>query len=87
MIRRDPLPSHPVRLERRRPHRRRLLDLIERFQGVGIAVLGDFMLDEFVYGEIARVSREAPVLILEHRESRFAPGGAGTPELVLPSAG
>ncbi|PYT08399.1 MAG: sugar kinase [Acidobacteria bacterium] len=77
MIRRDPLPSHPVRLERRRPHRRRLLDLIERFQGVGIAVLGDFMLDEFVYGEIARVSREAPVLILEHRESRFAPGGAG----------
>ena len=36
---------------------------------------GDFVADEFQYGEITRVSREAPVLILRHRETHFVPGG------------
>ena len=49
--------------------------LLPRIDGIPIIVLGDFVLDEFAYGDIARVSREAPVLILEYRESRFAPGG------------
>jgi len=39
-------------------------------------VVGDFVLDEFVSGEISRVSREAPVLILRHRCSEAYPGGA-----------
>ncbi len=34
------------------------------------------MLDEFVMGEISRVSREAPVLILKYVDSQFCPGGA-----------
>jgi len=38
-------------------------------------VLGDLVADEFVFGEIARVSREAPVLILKHRERMLVPGG------------
>ena len=38
------------------------------FPKVTITVLGDLVADEFVYGEISRVSREAPVLILKHRE-------------------
>jgi rfaE bifunctional protein kinase chain/domain len=59
-----------------RPRPGRLLDLISAFEGKTAAVLGDLVLDEFVYGEIARVSREAPVLILDHRVSRLAPGGA-----------
>jgi rfaE bifunctional protein kinase chain/domain len=58
------------------PGKRRLLELIERFVDIPVAVLGDLVLDEFIYGEIARVSREAPVLILDHRESRISPGGA-----------
>jgi bifunctional ADP-heptose synthase (sugar kinase/adenylyltransferase) len=33
--------------------------------------------DEFVYGRIARVSREAPVLILEYDATEIVPGGAG----------
>jgi len=40
-------------------------------------VVGDMVLDEFVSGEISRVSREAPVLILRHRKSEAYPGGAG----------
>jgi rfaE bifunctional protein kinase chain/domain len=39
-------------------------------------VLGDLVADEFVFGEISRVSREAPVLILKHRERIIVPGGA-----------
>ena len=41
-----------------------------------ICVLGDLVVDEFVSGEISRVSREAPVLILRHRRSEIYPGGA-----------
>ena len=51
------------------------LDLLGRFRGCPIAVYGDLVADEFVYGEISRISREAPVLILRHKESRIVPGG------------
>ncbi len=53
----------------------RLLDLVEAFPRQTVVVLGDFVADEFVFGEIARVSREAPVLILRHRQSELVPGG------------
>jgi rfaE bifunctional protein kinase chain/domain len=56
--------------------RGRLLQLIEKFSGCPIAVYGDLVADEFVYGEISRISREAPVLILKYKESRIVPGGA-----------
>src|SRR6202162_845100 len=53
----------------------RLQKIIEAFPKVTITVLGDLVADEFVYGEISRVSREAPVLILKHRERTMVPGG------------
>ncbi len=52
-----------------------LLSLIERFPQQHIVLLGDLVADEFIYGEIARVSREAPVLILKERERHIVPGG------------
>ena len=52
-----------------------LLSLIERFAQQEIIVMGDLVADEFIHGEIARVSREAPVLILRQREKRTLPGG------------
>ena len=54
----------------------RLLDIVAAFSRQTICVLGDMVLDEFVSGEISRVSREAPVLILRHRRSEVYPGGA-----------
>ena len=51
-------------------------EILDSFPRVSIAVLGDFMLDEFLMGEISRVSREAPVLILKYVDSQFCPGGA-----------
>jgi len=53
----------------------RLRKIIEGFPKVTITVLGDLVADEFVFGEISRVSREAPVLILKHRERTVMPGG------------
>src|SRR4029450_334427 len=54
-----------------------LLRLIAACRGKRIVVFGDLIADEFVYGRIARVSREAPVLILEYDATEIVPGGAG----------
>ena len=41
-----------------------LLSLIARFRQCRVLIVGDLIADEFIYGELHRVSREAPVLIL-----------------------
>ena len=43
-----------------------------------MVVAGDFMADEYVYGETERISREAPVLIVRYERSELQPGGAAT---------
>jgi rfaE bifunctional protein kinase chain/domain len=53
----------------------RLRRIVEAFPKITITVLGDLVADEFLFGEISRVSREAPVLILKHRERTVLPGG------------
>jgi rfaE bifunctional protein kinase chain/domain len=57
--------------------RERFLELIDRFTASRVVVFGDLIADEFVYGRVARVSREAPVLILEYDSTEILPGGAG----------
>ena len=57
--------------------RDRLLSLVDDFAGIRVAVFGDLLVDEFIYGQISRVSREAPVLILEYDSTEIVPGGAG----------
>lgn len=54
------------------PH---LIDVLGKFSAVRALVIGDLGLDEFLTGEVERVSREAPVLILRHEETRQVPGG------------
>jgi D-glycero-beta-D-manno-heptose-7-phosphate kinase len=54
-----------------------LAEFVEAFSSKTIVLLGDLVADEFQYGDISRVSREAPVLILRHRETQFVPGGGG----------
>lgn len=62
-------------------------DLLREMQGLRILVVGDLLADEYVYGETARVSREAPVLILRRLGSRVIPGGAGNAVLNVKSLG
>ena len=54
-----------------------LTALIDAFEGRTVAVIGDVVADEFVYGRVARVSREAPVLILEYDSTEIVPGAGG----------
>jgi rfaE bifunctional protein kinase chain/domain len=55
----------------------RLLALIDGFSNRRVLVVGDLIADEFIYGEVARVSREAPVLILKYNTTEMVAGGAG----------
>lgn len=54
-----------------------LAALVDRFRDRRVVVIGDLIADEFVYGRVTRVSREAPVLILGYDSTTMAPGGAG----------
>jgi len=54
----------------------KLSSLLDKFAGKKIIVLGDSMLDKYIWGEVSRISPEAPVQVIDvHRES-FSPGGA-----------
>src|SRR5918999_2497992 len=61
--------------------------LARSFAGRRVVVLGDLVADQFVYGEISRVSREAPVLILRHERTETVPGGAANCAANLASLG
>jgi rfaE bifunctional protein kinase chain/domain len=64
-----------------------LLSIVDRFAQKKIAVWGDFILDEYLYGHTRRISREAPVLILSYESREFALGGAGNSILNIKSLG
>jgi D-glycero-beta-D-manno-heptose-7-phosphate kinase len=61
--------------------------IVQAFSELSITVLADLVADEFVFGEIARVSREAPVLILKHRERTVVPGGGANAIMNLAALG
>ena len=65
----------------------RLVDLVEQFDRQTILIVGDFVADEFTFGEISRVSREAPVLILRQRHTETLPGGGANAANNLVSLG
>ena len=54
----------------------KLTDLVRKLGEAKILVVGDLALDEMVYGDTERISREAPVLILQHTHTKFILGGA-----------
>jgi D-beta-D-heptose 7-phosphate kinase/D-beta-D-heptose 1-phosphate adenosyltransferase len=55
----------------------RLEGLLEEFRRVRLLVLGDLVLDEYVWGEVERVSPEAPVPVVHVRDETVVLGGAG----------
>lgn len=65
----------------------RLRELLGAFEGRRVLVVGDLIADEYVYGETARLSREAPVMILRHAGRRVIAGGAGNAVLNLRALG
>ncbi|MEP6719238.1 MAG: PfkB family carbohydrate kinase [bacterium] len=65
----------------------RLISIVRRFGDRRILVIGDLIADQFVYGAIDRVSREAPVFILRHEHTETLPGGAANCAMNLASLG
>ena len=57
------------------PSQERLLAVVAAFQGRRIAVVADLVMDEFLNGRVERISREAPVLILQYEGSDLRLGG------------
>jgi rfaE bifunctional protein kinase chain/domain len=64
-----------------------LAGFIPRFVERKVVVVGDLLADQFQYGEISRVSREAPVLILRHERTETVPGGAANCAVNLAALG
>lgn len=58
-------------------NRERARQIVDRFAGRHLLVIGDLMLDEFIWGEVRRISPEAPVPVVEVRRESLHLGGAG----------
>ncbi|MHC4715826.1 MAG: D-glycero-beta-D-manno-heptose 1-phosphate adenylyltransferase [Planctomycetota bacterium] len=56
----------------------RLIDCVERLARPRIALVGDFLLDRYLYGDSERISPEAPVPVLRVVDRESRPGGAGS---------
>src|SRR3989338_7975280 len=54
----------------------KLIKIIEQFKSKKILVIGDVMLDKYIWGEVARISPEAPVQIVNVVKEEYVPGGA-----------
>ncbi len=54
----------------------RLHDLLRQFERKRVLVVGDCMLDEYIWGRVDRISPEAPVMVVEQVETTYAAGGA-----------
>src|SRR5262249_56762853 len=64
-----------------------LIDLVHRLGQPRVLVVGDLMLDRYIYGDAERISQEAPVLLLraDQREERL--GGASSVAMMLAALG
>lgn len=65
----------------------RLDALLESFRSKRIAVVGDFLLDEYIIGSTSRVSREAPIAVVDYQQTVRHPGGASNAAQNVTAAG
>ncbi|MCB1171704.1 MAG: D-glycero-beta-D-manno-heptose-7-phosphate kinase [Leptospiraceae bacterium] len=65
----------------------RIEQLLQEFHRRPIIVLGDFMIDEYIFGQVERISPEAPVPVVEQKRVERIPGGAGNVVCNLRSLG
>jgi rfaE bifunctional protein kinase chain/domain len=66
---------------------KRLTEIVRSFADRRLLVIGDAIADQFLYGNISRVSREAPVFILKHEQTQTVPGGAANCAMNLAALG
>ncbi|MBU4561408.1 D-glycero-beta-D-manno-heptose-7-phosphate kinase [bacterium] len=56
--------------------RKRLVEIVNRFDKAKVLVIGDVMMDEYIWGDVSRISPEAPVPVVKVMKETFIPGGA-----------
>ena len=64
-----------------------LVEIVRSFADRRMLIIGDTIADQFLYGNISRVSREAPVFILRHEQTQTVPGGAANCAMNLAALG
>jgi D-glycero-beta-D-manno-heptose-7-phosphate kinase len=64
-----------------------LLDLLDRIGGAPVLVVGDLYLDSYIFGRPSRISREAPIMVLNEERQEERPGGGAAPALALAELG
>ncbi|HJP13581.1 MAG TPA: bifunctional ADP-heptose synthase [Nitrospinota bacterium] len=64
-----------------------LREYVERFPSLRVAVVGDYIADEFIHGDTSRISREAPVIVLDFNSREILPGGGGNAAMNAASLG
>jgi D-beta-D-heptose 7-phosphate kinase/D-beta-D-heptose 1-phosphate adenosyltransferase len=73
---------NPIPLKSKKHNQRKykmnneLIKTLENFKGKNILVVGDIMLDKYIFGKVDRISPEAPVQVLEVEKEEYTPGGA-----------
>lgn len=63
------------------------IDLLERIGGSSVLVVGDLYLDSYIFGRPSRISREAPIMVLNEDRQEERPGGGAAPALALAELG
>lgn len=61
--------------------------IIKKFKNKKILVIGDLMIDEYIWGKVSRISPEAPIPVVDVEKEEFKPGGAANVILNLTSLG
>lgn len=64
-----------------------MLDIIKKFPNTTMMVVGDIMLDKYVYGKVTRISPEAPIPILEYEKQSYNLGGAANVAMNISTLG
>lgn len=68
-------------------NKKRIDELFEKFNGKNIVIVGDLMLDVYIWGKVGRISPEAPVPVVEVEEESYRLGGASNVGLNIKSLG
>ncbi len=54
-----------------------VVKIVDSFKDKKICIIGDLMLDKYIYGDVERISPEAPIPVVKISSESFSPGGAG----------
>ncbi len=66
---------------------KKLETILKKFKDTRVLVLGDVILDEYIFGKVSRISPEAPVPVVEEESRSFLPGGAAYVASLIGSLG